>query len=531
MELPLLPKSVWLSDNWFLHQPFPDALVTVHTTQEITKETILGPCLLQDTKLDTVAFIALKCSEKRNVHYIVKVDVMAVPSPGGFPWMRLVQAAANKKQQNLEAYLSHGQLYYRPTRSIFRNEELLVWYNEELSQLLGFGEIQAGRQLQSELCCPSCKQVFHWEHAYLSHVRFFCCPENSAQLRRSLCTPKVMKRRSAEQPTNFHNLARDLEDKMAAWKDGASHLGGERRANSSETESSQGKKMVLLEKTNCLYQEHHGGGREGNLGQQSSGGALWKSITRKPAFLKKDALKDTAFTEVKQTKEKVKTGEEHEPQQRAAATPSSKEQALSLPRPSSPGSAFSLVWPTRVAGEPKSAFRKPAKRLLDRKSGAVPHEENNLAKGLGDLPGCISATDVMRYGSLFTSKVFVSDFSSSSLLQSGPFSGPPGLWPRLTEGQLLTLPTSGSHSASLTLLPPTFTSFGVAAQNWCAKCNLSFRMTSDLVFHMRSHHKKESTFPESQSSRRREDKLTCPVCQEYFRERHHLSRHMMSHNS
>uniref|UniRef100_A0ACB8F7T7 Uncharacterized protein n=1 Tax=Sphaerodactylus townsendi TaxID=933632 RepID=A0ACB8F7T7_9SAUR len=141
MELPLLPKGFWASDSKLLHYPFPDALVTVHTTQEIAKEIVLGPCLLQDTKLDTVAFIALKCLERRNIHYIVKVDVAAVPSPGGFPWMRLVQAAANKKQQNLEATLNNGRLYYRPTRTIFRNEELLVWYDEELSGLLGFREI------------------------------------------------------------------------------------------------------------------------------------------------------------------------------------------------------------------------------------------------------------------------------------------------------------------------------------------------------------------------------------------------------
>ncbi|CAG09370.1 unnamed protein product, partial [Tetraodon nigroviridis] len=84
-------------------------------------------------------------------------------------------------------------------------------------------------------------------------------------------------------------------------------------------------------------------------------------------------------------------------------------------------------------------------------------------------------------------------------------------------------------TASLTILPPTFTSFGVSVQNWCAKCNLSFRMTSDLVFHMRSHHKKEFA-AESQVRKRREEKLTCPICHEYFRERHHLSRHMTSHN-
>lgn len=66
--------------------------------------------------------------------------------------MRLVQAAASKKEQNLEAYLKNSQLYYRPTRKIHRNEELLVWYDEELSRLLGFNEIEVSRRFQSGEC-------------------------------------------------------------------------------------------------------------------------------------------------------------------------------------------------------------------------------------------------------------------------------------------------------------------------------------------------------------------------------------------
>ena len=65
-----------------------------------------------------------------------------------------------------------------------------------------------------------------------------------------------------------------------------------------------------------------------------------------------------------------------------------------------------------------------------------------------------------------------------------------------------------------------------AAQNWCAKCNASFRMTSDLVYHMRSHHKREF----DPMKRKREEKLQCNVCQETFKERHHLTRHMTSHS-
>ncbi|XP_043483444.1 uncharacterized protein LOC122511938 [Leptopilina heterotoma] len=77
------------------------------------------------------------------------------------------------------------------------------------------------------------------------------------------------------------------------------------------------------------------------------------------------------------------------------------------------------------------------------------------------------------------------------------------------------------------LLPASLAALTLPAQNVCAKCNLSFRMTSDLVYHMRSHHKNE-TAGES-SRRRREEKLRCPVCDESFRERHHLTRHMTAH--
>lgn len=79
-----------------------------------------------------------------------------------------------------------------------------------------------------------------------------------------------------------------------------------------------------------------------------------------------------------------------------------------------------------------------------------------------------------------------------------------------------------------TLIPPTIaTSFTLTAQNVCAKCNISFRMTSDLVYHMRSHHKSE--FTTDTNRRKREEKLKCPVCNESFRERHHLTRHMTAH--
>lgn len=88
-------------------------------------------------------------------------------------------------------------------------------------------------------------------------------------------------------------------------------------------------------------------------------------------------------------------------------------------------------------------------------------------------------------------------------------------------------PTVGpcSMGPSTTLLPPSLTSLTLPAQNVCAKCNIGFRMTSDLVYHMRSHHKRDA----DPVKRQREEKLKCPVCHETFRERHHLTRHMTAH--
>ncbi|CAF0882955.1 unnamed protein product [Rotaria sordida] len=81
------------------------------------------------------------------------------------------------------------------------------------------------------------------------------------------------------------------------------------------------------------------------------------------------------------------------------------------------------------------------------------------------------------------------------------------------------------------------------ASNWCAKCSIQFRLTSELVHHIRVHHATRrsyhhhhqistetitptrKTFTNSTSSMN----LTCHICYETFRERHHLTRHMTSH--
>ncbi|RWS12497.1 uncharacterized protein B4U79_15978 [Dinothrombium tinctorium] len=79
----------------------------------------------------------------------------------------------------------------------------------------------------------------------------------------------------------------------------------------------------------------------------------------------------------------------------------------------------------------------------------------------------------------------------------------------------------------LPYLPPSLAALSFPQTNWCAKCNATFRMTSDLVYHMRSHHK--NLGQGDPLKKKREEKLRCTICGESFRERHHLTRHMTSH--
>ncbi|KAH9387989.1 Metal ion binding [Tyrophagus putrescentiae] len=106
------------------------------------------------------------------------------------------------------------------------------------------------------------------------------------------------------------------------------------------------------------------------------------------------------------------------------------------------------------------------------------------------------------------------------------------------------LPPSSTASSplisSMYLLSPSLTALSYQASNVCAYCGTAFRMTSDLVYHMRSHHKRmarggggggggDGADGSGGGKKRRNDALKCNICQETFRERHHLTRHMTSH--
>ncbi|KAL1780743.1 zinc finger protein 488 [Sigmodon hispidus] len=287
----------------------------------------------------------------------------------------------------------------------------------------------------------------------------------------------------------------------------------------------------LLKKTNLLG----AGAAKGKHGQDVaySGLSLSTALNKPPAFKACTEQRQGTFPELSCHLERPA---DIQAQKRKPENPvgllGTQQLPLDLPRASIDGTVCS-VWPGSARCGKKSAFRKPAKRLAERPRPPSMFLASDTAEGPWELSGVITKVDIPCWAQLSTFKL-MGDFwrlhtLSQNILLCNAFQGAPTPW--LDHNQV-PVPTfsAPSTTASRALLPPTLFSTGLSTQNWCAKCNLAFRLTADLVFHMRSHHKRERVGPDPQSKRRREEVLTCPICREYFRERHHLSRHMTSHS-
>lgn len=335
---------------------------------------------------------------------------------------------------------------------------------------------------------------------------------------------------------HLRQLAHTLLVNMAAGRGALQSSSAENTRRLSEADQGWGCKPALLEKTNNLGSEAAvgGGGQEETSAEVALLATPGKLRPGKPVVQKVCWEQgQSAFTEVPRLKKRLEGAQAMEREQdNPTGQPGPQKLTQDIPR--DPAGSKTSAWPSGARGEQRSAFSKPARCPAGRPGPTSVFQASGPADALGELLGLINTADIPCWGQLSSSKFLVGDFWNLQMLpQNAPlcsaFLGAPALWLKHATAQMST-PSSSSSTASWALLPPTLTSLGLSTQNWCAKCNLSFRLTSDLVFHMRSHHKKEHVGPDVHSKKLREEALTCPICHEYFRERHHLSRHMTSHS-
>ncbi|XP_042546104.1 zinc finger protein 488 [Dipodomys spectabilis] len=310
------------------------------------------------------------------------------------------------------------------------------------------------------------------------------------------------------------------------------------RQQLSEPEQSQDCKPVLLEKTNHLHSEAVTEPSGQDVAHAEPAESL---VPRKPvpgklhlsgkAYM---SQRQSAFMKLPQLQ--VKLGDcqawegDHKDQ---PGQPHPQQLALDIPRAMEGSNTDCSVGPKTTRSEQRSAFSKPTKRPTERSRCFPVIPVGAPGDSLGVLSGLFTSSDIPGWGGLSTCTLLGDYWNLRMLSQNSvlcsTFQGTPMLWLEHTQVRVPT-PLAPPATASRALLPSPLSSPGLSTQNWCVKCSLAFRLTADLVFHMRSHHKREHAGADSLPKKRREEALTCHVCHEYFRERHHLSRHMTSHS-
>lgn len=83
---------VWDGDAKAVQQCLTDIFTSVYTTCDIPENAIFGPCVLSHTSLyDSIAFVALKSTDKRTAPYIFRVSA---PRPSQPRWAPMFHAAS-----------------------------------------------------------------------------------------------------------------------------------------------------------------------------------------------------------------------------------------------------------------------------------------------------------------------------------------------------------------------------------------------------------------------------------------------------
>ncbi|XP_001638396.3 PR domain zinc finger protein 14 isoform X2 [Nematostella vectensis] len=104
-------------------------------------------------------------------------------------WMKFVNCARHRDEQNLRLVQDGGDLYYDACRDIVRGEELLVWYGPwyelYMGILVGMKTVQPSRKtghkkLISEgapgnYSCERCGKVFAYKYYRKSHLKYTRC--------------------------------------------------------------------------------------------------------------------------------------------------------------------------------------------------------------------------------------------------------------------------------------------------------------------------------------------------------------------
>ncbi|XP_014662854.1 PREDICTED: uncharacterized protein LOC106805679 [Priapulus caudatus] len=544
------------------------------TRNFIRSGSTFGP-VCPGTQSDILALIGRRTADDKDVVYVT-VDTRETGE-----WTTQVYSARKPAEQNLEAILIEGAVFYRAVRDIGVGEELLVWYSEDVARLIGMPDLPI---IQSKdgtaFVCPFCGQSFGYAYTLRTHAYFYCsklregvlaenaqnhvtekpCSDSARDVDRESDrtflanfpvigkrTEKVgggkekekNKEKEKEKEKGFRKFVKSDGNKTSSLSSAASSpidVVGNRKRRCDDAvidfsrqkctrliaADAEGKPRDVFSASSVaitVASHHHGKPTDFNdnslprkTDDVSGGGA--NSVS---------AFKQVERTSPQTTVPSPSLPDIVYPVQKTSPYPYAR---LSV-------TMSSVVDPIPIISTQSAMLPQATSKLVGGAFAA--HKSSSSVSSSSYLAGFGAAEPILRspflpnpdaIGKLPVScdiRPFMPAPVHGDVWGLGPYA--PQRLPCAAKPYASPMDSFAARRALQAWLPPNVAALTFQAQNWCAKCNTSFRMTSDLVYHMRSHHKGVG----DPGKQKREEKLKCGICGDTFRERHHMSRHMTSH--
>ncbi|XP_015915302.2 zinc finger protein 488 [Parasteatoda tepidariorum] len=550
-----------------------ESYISVVTEEPITCGTLLGPLPLTSGSPDSLAVLTWRCVDKLPPSkQALKINIRDQANVRGIiktpSWLAHILPARNPEEQTLEIVVKGGQLYFRSLRDITEGQELRAWFGQDLADILKLPMIPPNVvEGEKRFECMLCQERFENPFPVVAHLMYRCRRKDHGMVNVQTSLKKKNGGRvknfniatltdmnegdnaSQEKPLSPPSPSSTPIDVVKTTPEQTSDFHTEnnkkrrRRLNSLEDLTSSPKKFRLSEECENEYTKTSEA-KVTNAAKSQNG--IFKPNTT-PNQTAYDSLvysnSDTMPSETNGTSafkkvDKSNSGIHPSMSSFPGLFPGSLDPRELLfhagannfapfPYPLNPvttSTSYGGISPSQNAISPSSL----ANSSLD--NSVTSAFSPNMKHSAGNIHQQLKMAEefkIMRKIPNLTENGYelnglIPSTISDPRMSSMPTTMHYGPKSRAVDnfGGVKSYPTP-----LLPFLPPSLAALSFPTQNWCAKCNASFRMTSDLVYHMRSHHKRE-TDPQKL---KREEKLRCHICNETFRERHHLTRHMTSH--
>ncbi|XP_041470636.1 histone-lysine N-methyltransferase PRDM9-like isoform X2 [Lytechinus variegatus] len=159
-------------------------------------------------------------------------------------WMHHVQYARSSKEQNMEAFQSYGDIYFRITKPIKSGTELRVFYSPEYRKRVGFktslDELHVDQD-NKMFQCQDCKHRYNNPKSLMRHLKF----EHDKENQRSTNNSKVDFQSENSTPTKLEFIT-SLLTKRAKTTTGAAEKAVPKGTPKKNAKEEKGKKYMQV---------------------------------------------------------------------------------------------------------------------------------------------------------------------------------------------------------------------------------------------------------------------------------------------